>query len=104
ADVVGAEHLDQPLVFRAVLLDALQLEARRAKGPGRRVLEAADHGGSLAADVDQILRQCPHDAVAPGVYLADVSRLPHGSLDDATGRGIDDGGDTAGLSVERVFL
>src|SRR5690348_1327382 len=36
-DVVGAENLDQPLVFRAVLLEALQLEPCRAEGPGRRI-------------------------------------------------------------------
>ena len=40
ADVVRAEDLDQALVFGAVLLEALELEARRAEGTGRGVLAA----------------------------------------------------------------
>src|SRR5579883_1631817 len=104
ADVVRAEDLDQPLVLRAVLVDPLQLEAGRPEGAGRGVLEPADDGGTLAAEVDQILRQGADDAVASGVDLADVARPAHCGLDDPAGRGVDDGGDTAGLGIERVLL
>src|SRR6185437_5885775 len=103
-DVVGAENLDQPLVFRAVLLEALQLEPCRAEGPGWRMPEPADDRGILTADIDQILCQRADDAIASRVDFADVSRLPHCRLDDAAGRGIDDGRHSAGLGVERVLL
>src|SRR2546421_8114153 len=52
-------------LFRSVLLDALQLEARRAERAGGRVLERADGRGALAADVDEILGEHADDAVTP---------------------------------------
>ena len=94
ADVVGAEHLDQALILGAVLLDALQLEARRAERAGRRVLERADGRGALAADVDEILGERTDDAVTPGVHLGDVSGA-HRRLDHAARGGVDDGRDAA---------
>src|SRR6202034_4592909 len=48
ADVVRAENLDQALVLGAVLLDTLELEARRAEGAGRCVPERAQGRGAFA--------------------------------------------------------
>ncbi len=104
ADVVSAKNLDQPLVLRAVLVDALQLEACRAEGSGRRMLESANGGRTFTTDVDQVLRQRADDAVTAGVHLPDIPRLPHGSLDDTAGGGVDDGRHTAGLGIERVLF
>ena len=101
ANVVGAEYLDQPLIFRAVLLDALQLEARRAERPCRRVLQRPDGGGALAADVDQILGERPDDAVPSRVHLADLP-LAARRLDHPARGGVDDGGDAARLGVEGI--
>src|SRR5262249_31327621 len=64
ADVVGAEDLDQPLVLAAVLVDTLQLEARRAEGARGGVLQAADGRSALASHIDQIFSERANDAVA----------------------------------------
>ena len=86
-----AKYLDQALVLRPALLQAAQLVARRAEGAGGGVAQAADRGGALARQVDQVLGQHADDAVAPGVDLADVAPRLHGGLDHPAGRGIDDG-------------
>jgi hypothetical protein len=104
ADVVGAEHLDQALVLHAVLLEVLQLVARRAErargGPPQR----ADRRRVLLADVDQVLGQRPDDAVAAGVELSDPAAVPAACIDYACRGGVDHGGDTAGLCVEGIGL
>ena len=102
-DVVRFEDLDEALVFGAVLLEALQLEARRAEGARRGVLQPADGGGALLAHVDEVFREGADDAVPAGVDLADVLRLLHRGLDDTRRGGVDDGGDTARLGVKSVF-
>ena len=102
ADVVGLEDLDQPLVLGAVLVEALELEARRAESAGGRVLEALDRRLVLLRAVDEVLMQRADDAVAAGVDLADVLRIPGRGLDDPRRRGVDDGGDAARLGVEGV--
>ena len=70
-----AEHLDQPLVLRAVLVEALQLVAARAERAGRRVLQRGDRRAPIPAGVDQVLGQRADDAVAAGVDLADLRRV-----------------------------
>jgi hypothetical protein len=63
-----------------------------------------DGGGALAAHIDEILGERADDAVAPGVDLADVLRVPQGGLDDAAGGGVDDGRYAARLGIEGILL
>ena len=51
ADVVRAEHLDQPLVLRAILLEALELVAARAERARRRVLQRRDRARASPGSV-----------------------------------------------------
>jgi hypothetical protein len=101
-DVMRAEHFDQAFVFGAVLVQALQLEARGAEGARRRVAQAANGGLALLAAVDEVFRERADDPVSPRVHLADVLRVTRRRFDDAAGRGIDHGRDTARLRVKRV--
>ena len=57
---------------------------------------------TLLAGVDQVFGERAENAVAPGEDLADPARVLAGRLDDAAGGGIDNGGDTAGLSIEGI--
>ena len=98
-----AEHVDQALVLGPVLVEPLELEARGAEGAGRRVLEPTDRRRALAADVDEILGEGADDAVTPGIDFGYVLRVLHRGLDDPARRSVDDGGDAAGLGVERVL-
>ncbi len=104
SNVVRLEDLDEALVFGAVLLEALELEACRAEGARRGVAQPADGCGAFLAHVDEILREGADDAVAAGVDLTDVLRLLHRGLDDTGSGGVDDGGYTARLGIEGVFL
>ena len=62
-----AEDLDQSLVFGAVLLEALELEARRAEGAGGRVAQAADGlRGTRALTSIRSSVEGADDAVAAG--------------------------------------
>ena len=74
ADVVRPEDFDQALVFGAVLLDALELEACRAEGAGRGVAQRRGWWPRFPRQVDEILGEGADDAVAAGVDLADVLR------------------------------
>ena len=102
ADVVRLEDLDQALVLGGVVLVLLQLVARRAERARRRVAQGADVGGAFEAGVDQVLGERAEDAVPAGVHLADAALVLAGRLDHSAGRGVDDGGDPAGLGVESV--
>ena len=85
------------------LLQALELEARRAEGAAPAC--GAGRGWSARLSlltVDQILGQRADDAVAAGIDLADLRAVLAGGLDDAAGGGIDDGGHAAGLGIKRV--
>jgi hypothetical protein len=100
---VRAKHFDQPLVLPAVLLETLQLEARGAECTGGGMFQAADGGGTLTADIDEVLGQGADDAVTAGVDLVDVPRAQR-RLDHPAGGGIDDRGDAARLGVKGIFL
>ena len=102
ADVVRTEHVDQPLVLRAVLVEPLQLVSARAERAGRGVLQRGDRGRRLAAGVDEILGQRADDAVAPGIDLADLCTVQTRGLDDPGSARIDDRGHAAGLRVEGI--
>ncbi len=104
ADVVGLEDLDEPLVLRAVLVDAPELVARRPEGAARRIPEPCDRAGALGARVDHVLGQRADDAIAPGVNLADTVPVFPRRLDHAASRGIDDRGHAARLRIKRVPL
>ena len=103
ADVVRAEYVNQALVLGAILVDSGQLVARGSEGAARRVAQGPDGGGALLAGVDHILGQGADDAVPAGVYLAYLVTVPARGFDQAAGRGIDDGGHSAGLCIERVL-
>src|SRR5205085_11543912 len=94
--------LDQPLVFAAALLHALQLVAGAAEGAARRVAQLADRGGGLLAGVDEVFVQRAEDAIPARVDLADLLAVPARGLDHARGAGVDDGRDAARLCIERV--
>jgi hypothetical protein len=99
---VRAEHVDQPLVLRAVLFQSLELVAARAERAGRGVLQRGDRARRLATGVDEVLGERADDAVAPGIDLADPFPSLARRLDDPLGGDVDDGGDSAGLGVEGV--
>ena len=99
---MSAKYLDEALVLRAVLLDALELETRGAEGSRRRVAQAPDRRRALARQIDQILGEHANDAVTSGVDLADVATGLERGLDDAAGGGVDHGRDAAGLGIERI--
>ncbi len=65
--------------------------------------QALDGGQGLLTGVDHILGQSADDAVPAGICLADLAAVPARRFDHATGRGIDDGGDSAGLGIERIL-
>src|ERR671912_677065 len=98
-----AKDFDEPLVFRAVLVEPLELEARRAERAARRVLQSSYSCGTLAAHIDEILGERADDPVPAGIDFGDVPRFTQRGFDHAAGRCIDYGGDSAGLGVERVF-
>src|SRR5690606_39689576 len=60
----SSDLLDQPLVFGAVLLQPLELEARRAEGAGRCVAQSPEHRGGLFGDIDEVLGESADDPVA----------------------------------------
>ena len=104
ADVVGLEDLDQALVLAPMRLQRLELVAARAERARRRGTQRRDRRGGFLAGVDQLLGQRADDAVAAGVDLADLVLVRPRGLDHPAGRGVDDGGHTARLCVERVLL
>ena len=103
ADVVGTEYLDQALVLGAILVDSRQFVARGAEGAAGRVAQRADGGAALLAGVDHVLGQCADDAVPPRVDLADPVAVLARGFDQTAGGGVDDGGYSAGLCIERVL-
>ena len=102
-DVVGAEDLDQPLVLAPVLVERLQLVAARAERAGGRRPQGADRRRRLLAGVDQLLGERADDSVPARVDVGDDVAVRARRLDDAARRGVDDGGDSARLGVERVL-
>jgi hypothetical protein len=103
ADVVGLEDFDQALVFALVGFQALHLEAAGTEGAGGGGTQRGDVGVGFLAGVDQVFGQRADDAVAAGVDGADLVGMLAGGLDDAAGGGVDDGGDAAGLRIERIL-
>jgi len=80
------------------------LKRAEPNAPTGCVPQAADRGGALAPEVDQILGERADDAVAPGVHFADVPGSAQRGLDDAARRRIDHSRDAARLGVEGVSL
>jgi hypothetical protein len=81
-----------------------QLEAAGTEGAGGGGAQGGDGRVAFLAGVDEVLGQGADDAVAAGVDLADhVGMLARG-FDDAAGGSVDDGGDAAGLGVERILF
>ena len=104
ADFVRLEDLDQPLVLGAVLLEALELVARRTERAAGRVTQARDRFGALGRRVDHVLGQRAEDPVHARVDLAELSLVLARRLDHAARARVDDGRDAARLRVEHVLL
>jgi hypothetical protein len=67
------------------------------------VAQTLDGGPAFLAGVDHILGQGADDAVSTGIHLAYLAAVPARRLNQAAGRGIDDGGDAARLCIERIL-
>ena len=102
-DIVGLEHFHQPLVFAAVLGQVLHLVAAGAKGPAGGMHQGADSLIGFFGGVDQLFPESPDNAIAAGVYPANLLGMFAGGFNHAAGTGIDDGGYTAGLGIERIL-
>ena len=103
ADVVGLEHFDQALVLRPILVDAGQLVARRSERAARGVTQPAHRRRGLLPHIDHVFGEGADDAVPPRVEFADLVPVLARRLDHAAGGGVDDGGDAAGLGIERIL-
>ena len=69
------EHLQQPVIGRAVVLKAGQLVACGAEGASRGMRELRDSGSRLLARVDQLFQQRAEDAMTARVDCADLRRI-----------------------------
>src|SRR5690606_16872761 len=94
-DVVGLEHLDQPLVFGAVGFQALELVAAGTEGTGRGVAQGGDVLCGFEAGIDQILGERANNAVAARVDFADPVRMLACRFNHAGGRSVDNCGNAA---------
>jgi hypothetical protein len=103
-DVVGPEHLDEPLVLGAVRVEPLELVARGAERAARRVPQGRDGARGLGRRIDHVFRQRAEDSVAPRVDAAELVLVLARRLDDAAGARVDDRRDAARLSVENVLF
>ena len=56
------------------------------------------------AGINQFFAQCTDNAIAAGIDFADLIAMCSGGLDYAAGAGINNGGNTTGLCVKRVFF
>ena len=80
----------------------LSLYRAEPKAPGGGMAQGANRSRGLLARIDQIFCQSADHAVTTGVHLANPVLVPATRLDHAAGGRVDDGGDAARLSVERV--
>src|SRR5690606_34192480 len=103
ADVVGLEYFNQPLVLPAVLFQAFEFVAARPESAGRRMAQCADRFAGVLTGIDQIFGQRTNDPIAAGINCTYPAGLLAGSFDYTRGRGIDDGGHPAGLSIKSIF-
>ena len=101
---MGLEHLDQAFVLPFVFFQTLELETAGPEAPGGSVAQCRDGFRRFLAGVYEFLGQRADDAVAAGKKLAYLVRVLAYRLYDAAGRGIDNGGNTTGLCIKRVFL
>jgi len=100
---VSLEDFDQALVFALGGLQVFQFVTAGAEGAAGGVLERFNGAFAFFAGIDQLFSECADDAVPAGINLADDIFVFPGGFDDAGSGSIDDGGDTAGLSIESVF-
>ena len=102
-DVMRLKNFDQAVVLRPMLANRRELVATGPERGTRGVFERGDRGFGLDAGIDQVFSQGADDAVAPGIDLADLLRMPARSLQDAASRHVDHRGDPARLGVERIL-
>ena len=102
ADVVSPEYLDQAFVFGRIFIQPLQFVAGGTKRSAGCVFQSGNRVCTFATGVDKVFGQGANDAVSTGVHLCDLFMLACG-FDNAAGRGVDDGGDAAGLCVKCVL-
>ncbi len=102
ADIVCFEHRDQALVFSPILLEATQLVAAGPEGTGRGCHQSPNRFFGFLAGIYQVLTQRTYNAVATGVHLANQVFVLGRGFNDPAGRGIDNGGNSAGLCIKGV--
>ena len=99
---MGAEDLDQAFILGAALRQRRQVVAAGSEGTSGGVAQRPDRGKRLGVYVYQVLGQGADDAVAGGKDAGNMATVAACRLEQAAGRGVDGGGDTAGLGVECV--
>src|SRR4030067_654473 len=92
-----------PVIFARVAPQALAFVGHGADRAARGMAQGGDRPDGILAGVDQVFGERTDDAVAAGVYRADFFLVLACGLDNAGGRGIDDGGHAAGLGVEGIY-
>src|SRR5687768_3741824 len=100
---MGFEYFNQALVFPPVLFKAFQLVAAGTECAGWSVAQPADCCSGILPGIDQVFSKRADDPVAASVNLAYLSLVLARRFDNPSGRGIDDGGDAAGLSIKSIF-
>ena len=103
ADVMGPEDFDQSLVFTGVLGNILEFVTAGPESTARGVDQCFNGLVRFQAGVDQFFFQRTDDAITAGIHLADLVRILAGGLDNATGTGVNNGGNPARLGVKCVF-
>ena len=104
ADVVGLEHLEQPVhVFGGLLRLLLEIDlvAAGAQRGGGRVFQALDGPRLLVVDVNEFLVQDAQDAVGAAVDFLDAL-VPARFLNHAGQAGVDDGRRPARLRHQEI--
>ena len=101
---MGAKHLDQSLIFGSILVKASELVSARAESTTRGRHESFNCAAAFSRGIDQLFFQRADNPVFSREDFAKVSGVRSGGLDNASGRGVDNGCDAAGLGVEEIAL
>ena len=65
--------------------------------------QGPDRARRLFAGIDKFLPKRTDDTVSSGIHFSDLATLLAGRFDNPTGTGVDDGGNTAGLSIKDIL-
>src|SRR5258706_7326698 len=97
------KHFDQALVLHAVLVNRPELVATGSERGTRGMFERGDRGVRLNASIDQIFSQRADDAIAPGIYLANLLWMLACSLQKTTGGSVDNCANAARLGIKCIL-